>query len=966
MAGFATQYTLAIVIQEISRGRAVSDAKKRLTDLGSTANTAGNQSLTAMERMKRGVRGVASAVGRVLTPALALAGVAAANWAKDAALEFAQYERSLREVYTLAPDLNKEAQEQIRNQIADTGVEYGRLTNETIPALYQAISLGISPDNAPRAVELASMAATAAVADLESTLITGVTIANAHGKGIDDLAHIYDVLQTMIRFGFIRMNEMNRVMGPLSKTAADSGTSLESVAAAMITLTRQGRNAQEAAELLHFFLLQLSTDGTAAFKAFEQASGTSYRRFIDGGGDLVEALVLMDEHAKETGQSLTTMIAGDSNFYRDQRAAQAAIGLTGESLKELVTQAENVENATGAVGVAFKEVSSDLQFDIDRAKAAWEELKLEFGRDLAEGFKIGAGRISTGTVARGATEFAKRSSGARARQIEEMVQTRLEAQETQEDMLKDLEAFQEAWRFAWLFKGGKEAVQAGIDQTTQSLFDQAESLEEAEQLLLDYGLATREVGTDAIYMAVGTKEIVSVLWEEAEAARAAAEEQERLAAAIEEAEGADRKFLERDVADAAPSVRVASPEQIAKQEQLNEQMARYNSLLGAAAIEQKDLTDASWLWSDAMIEFNNTVQEITTNLFDNYENLNRSEDEWFARYLEHAEQIGSISEDLAGSATLAQAFELTGEELDDAREEIGEALLEIKEAYNELGTSIVETQLLEKFGGESAQVEKQLIRLKEQMGSIDEDEADFLIAQIDTAEKLDRVLTSMLEEYLKLGGLSAEETAALANAIELVNSATELTDKGIIAMAESTATQTAAMTTAIDEGPTKASERLETKLTELDEGEWTPEVEVDPVDSDEKLTKLEEKLTHITNKDWVIKVRVQTSGSVPSGIGNTGLREFHHGGRFKVPELAQYQNDQFLAAFNAGEEVTVLTAGQQRARDRALRGSEAGGGSRIFTDNSRTTIINTNRQSANVALGWQSRQREKRINRTME
>jgi hypothetical protein len=258
MAGFATQYTLAIVIQEISRGRAISDAKQRLQGLGTTADKAGNQTLTAMEKLKRGIRGVASTIGRVLTPALALGGLAAANFAKDAALEYAKYEQTLREVYTLAPDLNEAAQEQIRGQIMTTGVEYGRLTEETIPALYQAISLGIPPDNAPAAVELAAKAATAGVAGLESTMVTGLTIMNAHKLGVEDLAHIYDVLQTMIRFGFIRMDEMNRVMGPLNKTAADSGTSLESVAAAMITLTRQGLDAAGAAELLNFLLLQLT------------------------------------------------------------------------------------------------------------------------------------------------------------------------------------------------------------------------------------------------------------------------------------------------------------------------------------------------------------------------------------------------------------------------------------------------------------------------------------------------------------------------------------------------------------------------------------------------------------------------------------------------------------------------------------------------------------------------------------
>lgn len=965
MAGFATQYTLAIVIQEISRGRAISDAKQRLQGLGTTADKAGNQTLTAMEKLKRGIRGVASTIGRVLTPALALGGLAAANFAKDAALEYAKYEQTLREVFTLAPDLNEAAQEQIRGQIMTTGVEYGRLTEETIPALYQAISLGIPPDNAPAAVELAAKAATAGVAGLESTMVTGLTIMNAHKLGVEDLAHIYDVLQTMIRFGFIRMDEMNRVMGPLNKTAADSGTSLESVAAAMITLTRQGLDAAGAAELLNFLLLQLATDGTAAFKAFQEASGQGYRQFIAGGGTLVEALTLMQEHAIATGQSLTTMIAGDSKFYRDQQAARATMGLTGRQLENLIEQSENVANAAGAVGTAFEEVSGGVQFEINQAKAAFEEFKLSVG----EGIALGAG----GDAARGGVEFARAASGSRARQIQDMVETRLAAQETQEDMLEDLNKFAEAYRFAWLFKGGTDVIQEGIKTTTQRLIEQSDSLEDAQQILIDYGVAVALGGDIQNTVIEVTGQRVDVLWEEAQAAMAAAEAEENRAAALLDAADADRRHQQEKptgpITDPRIPRSIADPFRIAgiddaamSQERLNQLTESYMHSLDNIA-GQMPVFERMRMFSDEAASFVDSVTEITSTLFDNYEDLAQSEQDWFSMFLEHTDQVTTIGGELADSNLIAQAFGLSEDEADKAREAIGGALRDIQSAYEELGQSIVETALLEKFGGTSAEIEKQLVGMKLAMGAIEQEEADFLVRQIEQADQLDRVLNTMLEDYLKLGGISAEETEALAKAMEIVGDEVGLTDEAVILLAESTATSAGAMSTALEQGPEAATDRLAEKLGALEDEDWEPEVTLEEQQAADKLKQLEQQLILVTTTDWVIPVRFRQVGNIPTpqGVGGgprTGIGH-HAGGSFTIPNRPEFQNDGYLALLNARESVSVRTPSQVR-QDKLAEQAKG-----MYIDNSQTTIINENEQTAAVALAWKERQRERRINKTM-
>jgi TP901 family phage tail tape measure protein len=962
MASFATQYTLAIVIQEITRGNAISNARSNLTDMGAAGERAGNRTFTAMERLKQGVLGVARTVSRVMQPALALAALGATRFAKEAALEFAEYDQQLREVFSLAPDLAATQQAQIREQIMSTGVEYGRLTDETIPALYQAISLGIDPNNAPAAVEIAAQAATAAVADLESTMITGLTIMNAHNLAVEDLGHIYDVLQTMIRFGFIRMDEMNRVMGPLSKTASDSGTSLEDMAAAMITLTRQGQNAGDAAELLNFLLLQLATDGTAAFKAFEEASGQSYRNFIRDGGTLIDALQIMNQHAIDTGQSLTTMIAGDSKFYRDQQAARAVMGLTGDKMDDLVEQANNVANAAGAMGTAFKEVSEGVQFDIDRNRAALEEFKLSLGEFAAGGIAIGDEEISTGTVARGGTSFFKAASGNFGKQIEDLVETRLTAQRTFEDMLNDLIDFQDNYTQAYLFKGARGSIRQGIEQTTIALIEQSGSLEAVNDALVRLNIGAEWPNGQVFIRELNTT--TEALWAEHEAAIAAAQAGEDRTMALKDAADADRIILnqlEKKI-DLGPQALADLTSQAKARTLLNAQLREEERIREELEARQAAEAERFRVMSEQAGGFFGTISGITEDLFRNYEDLNRTEEEWFERYLEHADQITTISGELAENATIAEMFGLTEDEASDVAEEIGESLLEIKAAYDELALSIVEAELMEKFGGATAEAQVQIIRLKEAMGTISSEQATFLEEQIRQADQLDTVLQTMLSTYLEEGGLSAIESENIANAIALIEEKANLTDEAIIRVATGVSTKSAEMRTAIEENPTAAMTRLETKMQEMEDEEWKPEVEVDKDEADRALNDFESQITSITEKDWVATIRVRTVGlsAAQSQVGGIGGVGHHAGGDFTVPNRPEYRGDGYLARLDAGERVSVRTPSQAR-RDKMM--DQARGG---YVDNSQTTIINENSQAAAVALAWQDRERERRVNTWME
>jgi TP901 family phage tail tape measure protein len=318
-------------------------------------------------------------IKQFLVTALVLAGAAATKFLKDSIGEFAQFDQKLKETFTLIPDASAEFRDQMSDDIRQVGMQFGMLTDETLPALYQALSAGVPKEGAVEAVALASQAAIAGVAELEGTMKTGLAIVNAYGGEIYTLEQAYDILQTTIQFGVITMDELNSSLSRVTSVAAETRTPFEDIAAALIVMTRQGDSAAEATELLSFLLIQLGTDGTAAAESFAEATGQSYREWIATGHGLVEGLEILDQHAKDTGQSLSSMIGGETKFFRDMQAGRAIVEVTGLQMENMREQLENVKNGAGAMGEAFAIASDNAQFKMDVVAASIEDLKIATG-----------------------------------------------------------------------------------------------------------------------------------------------------------------------------------------------------------------------------------------------------------------------------------------------------------------------------------------------------------------------------------------------------------------------------------------------------------------------------------------------------------------------------------------------------------------------------------------------------------
>ncbi len=358
-----------------------------------------------------------TAVWNVIVNGIEDAARAVVQFAVDSTQAFYDFDRSSREIFTLIPGASADMRDALQKDALALGTELGRLPDEVLPAIYNALSAGVPADNVLDTVRIASDAARAGVAELDSTMQLGLGILNAQVGGVSNLSDVYDQLFFIVKNGVITLPQMNEVMSQVTSVAGEAGVSLQDISAAMIVMTRQGDSAAEAAELLSIMLTQLSTSGTTLATTFEQAAGKSFRQFIAEGGNLAGAMEILQNHASNTGQALGDILGGGSPFFRDTQAARGALELTGKHLEDLIKFSEEAAEATGAMATAGAEMGEAAELGALQGKAAYEEFKIAIGEAAAE---------MAGPLLTNATQFLQLWSGNKSNQVDSLTDSIVE------------------------------------------------------------------------------------------------------------------------------------------------------------------------------------------------------------------------------------------------------------------------------------------------------------------------------------------------------------------------------------------------------------------------------------------------------------------------------------------------------------------------------------------------------------
>lgn len=343
--------------------RILGDAKGLQQALATAASSTSKFASGIGKAMK--IAGTAAAAGGVAAITAGFKGV-------GKALDF---EKQMKEVFTLLPGISGKAMDKMGDQVKGFSTQFGVLPEEVVPALYESLSSGVPPDNVFEFLKTAQKAAVGGVTELETTVNGLTSVINAYGADTISAGQASDLMFEAVKLGKTTFDELSRSLFNVNPTAAALGVNFGDVTAALAAMTAQGTPTAVATTQLRQLFVELSKEGTKTSDTFKEIAGSSFKQFIAEGGNTQDALQLLEDHAKDTD-------VGINDLFSSVEAGNAALSLTGRGTDAFSKALDTMNKSTGSTDRAFKVMQKGLGPVIDRLKAFGQVALINIGEYL--------------------------------------------------------------------------------------------------------------------------------------------------------------------------------------------------------------------------------------------------------------------------------------------------------------------------------------------------------------------------------------------------------------------------------------------------------------------------------------------------------------------------------------------------------------------------------------------------------
>lgn len=312
--------------------------------------------------------------GSLATKSLTVPIVASTTAMGLASKKAIEFDNGMREVLTLLPELGNESFEKLKNQALSFSKDIGKAPEETVKALYQALSAGIPRENVFEFLKTAGEASIAGVSDLKTSVDGLTSVTNAYGSEILNAQKASDIMFQTVKLGKTDFTQLSNSLFNVIPIASAIGVQFEDIGAAIAAMTAQGVPTSVATTQIRQSLVELNKEGSVAYETFKQISGESFKDFIAGGGNLQEALQMMSDYAEKTGKEVTSM-------FSSVEAGNAVLALSGKNASKFKDYLDQVRNSVGATSEAFKKIDDGPARQFERLQAELSALVIELGNN---------------------------------------------------------------------------------------------------------------------------------------------------------------------------------------------------------------------------------------------------------------------------------------------------------------------------------------------------------------------------------------------------------------------------------------------------------------------------------------------------------------------------------------------------------------------------------------------------------
>ncbi|TXJ39040.1 phage tail tape measure protein [Brachyspira aalborgi] len=300
------------------------------------------------------------------------AGTTAMALATKKAIDF---DNGMRQVATMLPKLSKEGFGSLKQETLDFAKEIGKVPEEVIPALYNALSAGIPRENVFDFLRTASSGAIAGVSDLTTSVDGLSSVVNAYGSEVLNVNEASDIMFATLKLGKTDFTQIANTVSNVIPVASAIGVKFHDIGAAIAVMTAQGTPTAKATTQIRQALVELNKEGSIAYETFKSITGKTFREFIKKGGNLQEALNLMSETASYNKKEVTSL-------FSSVEAGNAVLSLSGKNAQKFKDALEEVKNSAGATSEAFQKIDDGPARRFERIKAEVDSLIIELGNSL--------------------------------------------------------------------------------------------------------------------------------------------------------------------------------------------------------------------------------------------------------------------------------------------------------------------------------------------------------------------------------------------------------------------------------------------------------------------------------------------------------------------------------------------------------------------------------------------------------
>ena len=303
--------------------------------------------------------GFAKNMGKLLVAGAAVGGVALAAVGAAAVKMGIDFEKSIAEVKTLLPSLSEQGFNVLKSDLLDLSKEMGVTTDELVPALYQAISAGVPPENVIDFLRVGAKASIGGVTDLTTAIDGLTTITNAWGLESDQAGRVADVMFTGVKLGKTTMAELSASMFQAAPLAAALGVSVEEVVAATATLTKSGVPTSVAMTQMRQAMVALTKPTADMTTLLEKTGFASGEALIEAKG-FTGALNALTEAADNDKEVM-------GKAFGSVEALGFVLGVTGDNAQTAADDLAAVMDSTGAADEAFQTMNKTVSRKLAKA-----------------------------------------------------------------------------------------------------------------------------------------------------------------------------------------------------------------------------------------------------------------------------------------------------------------------------------------------------------------------------------------------------------------------------------------------------------------------------------------------------------------------------------------------------------------------------------------------------------------------